>query len=65
MKISDIMDEVWAGFSRTDCERFSGDDIDHVVRWKGQSWVNIATGYTRARFYMKNTDLYSFRVGNL
>ena len=55
------MDEVWAGVSRTDCERFSGDDIDHVVRWKGQSAVNMVPGYTRVRFYMKNAERYSFR----
>ena len=37
------------------------DDTEHVVRWKGQSAVNMVPGYTRVRFYMKNAERYSFR----
>ena len=64
VEMADVMDEVWQGFSRADCERFTGDDTDHVVRWKGQPGVNRAPGYTRVRFYMKNAELYSFRIAD-
>ena len=44
--------------------RFTGDDTEHVVSWKGQSAVNMVPGYTRVRFYMKKAELYSFRVAD-
>ncbi len=65
VEITDIMDEVWKGFSRSDCKRFTGDETSHVVAWEGQSGINMVPGYTRVRFYMKNAELYSFRVDKL
>ena len=64
VEMADIMDEAWEGFTHTDCDRFTGDDTAHVVSWQGQSRVNLVLGYTRVRFYMKNAELYSFRVAD-
>ena len=64
VEMVDVMDNVWKGFSRIDCARFVGDETNHVVTWRNQSGVNMAPGYTRARFYMKNAELYSFRIAS-
>ena len=62
--MADIMDEAWEGFTRTDCDRFTGDDTAHVVSWKGRSGVNEVLGYARVRFYLKNAELFSFRIAD-
>ena len=64
VEMVDVFDEPWEGFTRADCDRFTGDDTEHVVSWKGQSAVNMVPGYTRVRFYMKKAELYSFRVAD-
>ena len=58
------MDEPWAGFTRAESDRFSGDAVEHVVTWQGRSAVNEIVGYTRLRFYLKDAELYSFRVAD-
>ena len=64
VEVTDAMDEPWAGYTRTESDRFSGDAVEHVVTWQGRSAVNEIVGYTRLRFYMKDAELYSFRVAD-
>ena len=64
VEMADIMDEPWQGFTRADCDRFTGDNTAHVVSWNGSTSVNMVPGYTRVRFYMRNAELYSFRVAD-
>ena len=64
MEITDPLETPWNGFTREDCDSFHGDEVEHVVTWQGQPAVNGIMGYTRLRFYMKDTQLYSFRVAD-
>ncbi len=46
-------------------EPVSGDSIEHVVVWKGDSSLkSIAGKPVRLRFVLKNADLYSMRFGS-
>jgi len=48
------------GFALDDCPPMHGDDIEHVVSWKGGSDVGRLAGRpVRLRFVMRNADLYS------
>ncbi|MBI3462618.1 MAG: hypothetical protein HY000_06085 [Planctomycetes bacterium] len=50
------------GFALDDCPEIIGDEIEHVVAWKGGSDVGkIARRTVRLRFVMKDADLYSIR----
>lgn len=63
-EVVDAMENEWKGYTRTDCDRFTGDDVNHTVSWKGNSAVNTIVGYTRFRFYMKKAELYSYRIAD-
>lgn len=64
VEVTDFMENPWSGYKRGDCDRFTGDAIEHVVTWKGKAAVNEVMGYTRLRFHMKDAQLYSFRVAD-
>ena len=64
VELTDPLEEPWAGFTREASDRFTGDAIDHVVTWQGHSAVNEIVGYTRVHFYMKNAEIYSFRIAD-
>ena len=64
VEMLDPLQDPWAGFTREECDRFIGDEVDHVVTWGGRSAVNTIVGYTRVRFHMKDAELYSFRVAD-
>jgi hypothetical protein len=50
------------GQTLAESEPFSGDSIDHVVRWQNGSDVGSLAGKTvQVRFVLQNADLYSFR----
>ena len=59
------MENNWAGYRREDCDRFTGDDVNHVVSWNENTAINTIVGYTRFRFYMKNAELYSYRIADV
>lgn len=65
VEVVDAMENNWAGYRREDCDRFTGDDVNHVVSWNGNNAVNTIVGYTRFRFYMKNAELYSYRISDV
>jgi hypothetical protein len=64
VEITDPLETPWNGFTREDCDSFHGDEVEHVVTWQGRPAVNEIMGYTRLRFYMKDAQLYSFRVAD-
>ncbi|MBI5832073.1 MAG: hypothetical protein HZB16_07155 [Armatimonadetes bacterium] len=50
------------GFALTDCPPIVGDQIEHVVAWKGGSDLSAVAGKAlRLRFVMSDADLYSLR----
>ena len=54
----------WATYRREDCDRFTGDAVNHLVSWNGNTAVNRLVGYTRFRFYMRNGELFSDRIAD-
>jgi len=61
VEVTDANDQVLPGFARAACERFTGDSLEHVIRWRGDT-ANEAVpgGSLRLRFFMKDAELYSF-----
>ena len=51
------------GFSRQDCDPFSGDRVRHTVTWQGQAGLRALKGKTvRLKFYLVRARLYAFQV---
>ena len=65
MEVLDPMENPWPRHRREDCDRFTGDDVKHVVSWNGVPAVNTIVGYTRFRFYMRKASLYSYRIADV
>ena len=65
MEVLDRHAEPLDGFDRGDSIPFTGDAIDHAVQWKQENSLESLNGSPiRLRFVMKNTELYSFRIGS-
>ena len=62
--IQDTDESPWPGFTAEDCDVFTGDNVDHVFSWHGNTKVNMVPGYVRVSFTLKDTELYSFRVAD-
>jgi hypothetical protein len=53
------------GYSVDDCDPFTGDDLRHVVTWKGRPRLPRLDGDPfRLRFHLSNAALYSFQVAD-
>lgn len=73
-EIVNIHDDVVEGFSRQDCDVFTGDSSNHVFSWRGRTeipvWSRERARYPEAevdrfrkiRFYMEDAELYSFSL---
>jgi len=48
------------GYSREDCDTFSGDSLAHTLSWKGNSDIRACIPF-RIRFTMDNAKLYSLQ----
>jgi len=63
---AEILDESaqpLAGFSRDDCDRFTGDDIQHAVTWSGKANLDaLRNKKVRLKFYLCNAKLFSMHV---
>lgn len=64
VEVMDNWDNVWEGFGRADCDRFTGDAVSHVVTWRGCADVNSVPGIVKLRFHLRDADLYSFRIAD-
>ena len=60
VEMTDQQDNVIEGFSRTAVDRFTGNDVAHRVKW-GQSDRWPHNQVVKVRFWMRNSDLFSFR----
>ena len=64
VEVMDNWNNVWPGFTRGECDVFNGDSVDHVVSWEGRSEVNEVPWCVKLRFWMRNAELYSFRIAD-
>ena len=62
--VTDHWDNPWPGFSRADCDRFTGDNVHHMVTWAGRSRISELPFAVKLRFHMRDADLYSFQIAD-
>jgi hypothetical protein len=62
-ELSDLQDNVLPGYSRAECDLFSGDSVSRALTWRGKDHLSGASGI-KVRFFLRNADLYSFRIAD-
>ncbi len=60
VEVADAAGNVLEGYSRKDCDTFTGDDVRHVVTWNGNPKAEFP-GYHKFHFYMRKASLYSIQ----
>ena len=51
------------GFTRADCDAFTGDSVRHLVTWRGVAAFERLNGAkVKVRFALKNAELYAFAI---
>jgi len=58
VEVTDVDDNVLPGFSREECDVFTGDSTQASVSWKGKTEITHK-GALRLRFFMRKASLYS------
>ena len=43
---------------------FTGDSVRHVFSWRGRTDVNMIPGIVKVKFYLRNADLFAFRIAD-
>ena len=61
-EIQETYGRAWPGYSRAQCDIFTGDDLEHIVSWTGNSDMKPTGDYLELAFYMKNAKLYSISM---
>ena len=65
VEVQDVRGQPIPGYEASNCEPVYGDGVKLQVRWKGDSDLSKIQGRTvKLKFILKNTSLYSFRIGN-
>ncbi|MGC9318479.1 MAG: hypothetical protein ACP5KN_10675 [Armatimonadota bacterium] len=60
-ELLDAEGEVIPGFSRDQCNAFTGDSVRHVLTWKAEELPEEARhGDKKIRFILRNADLFSY-----
>lgn len=49
------------GFEASNSVTFTGDKVDHEVRWIGDLHVEADNGFLKLQFFLKSADLFSFQ----
>ena len=65
VEVMDNWNNPWPGFTREECDLFTGDAVSHAVSWKGRTDVNSIPWCVKLRFWMRNSELYSFRIADV
>jgi hypothetical protein len=63
-EITDNWNNVWADFSKANCIPFTGDAVSHTLSWKAGQDVNLIPGITKVKFYLRNAEIFSFRIAD-
>ena len=73
-EIVDVYDNVLPGFSKQECDVFTGDNVHHTFSWKGKTEIPVGSinraeypkpeiqRFRKIRFYMEKAELYSFTL---
>ena len=70
IEVTDSQGNILPGFSREDCDTFTGDNVRHVVTWNGNPDAEFIKhmpegipwrGYCKLHIYLRKADLYSFQ----
>lgn len=73
-EVVDAFDEVIPGYSRGECDAFTGDSVRHAFAWRGKRDLPAVTAaraqypgpelerMRKIRFYMDHAELYSFAM---
>ncbi len=62
-EVLDVRGHTIEGYSIDDCDPFTGDDLRHIVTWKGRTELPRLEGNAFGlRFHLRNAALYSFQV---
>jgi hypothetical protein len=59
VEVTDVDDQPLEGFSRDECDTFTGDDVARTITWRGKSKI-AHSGALRLRFFMRNASVFSF-----
>ena len=73
VEVVDATDRVVPGFSREECDVFTGDDVNHVVTWGGQANMPVHKGrarypepenerFRKFRFYLLDAEIYAMQL---
>jgi len=62
VELQDAEGKPLEGFLLVDCEPLTGDSINAVVKWKGNSTLKTAPAGTRMRFVLQDADLFSMKL---
>ena len=77
VEVVDHYDEIIPGRNREECDVFTGDSVAHKVSWQGDETIPVVhpefggdtvypwkkqVPFRKLRFFMKNAELYSFRL---
>ena len=73
-EVVNVKDEVFPGYSRQDCDVFTGDSTKHIFSWKGKEELPAAakdradypkaeiSRFRKIRFYMEKCELYALTL---
>ena len=73
-EIVNVKDEVFPGYSRQECDVFTGDAVKHVFSWKGKTELPAAAKdraeypkaeferFRKIRFYMEKAEVYALTL---
>ena len=50
----------YEGFDKVDCAVFDGDSIHHKMTWRNASYASLNGEIIALKFYLRNSNLYSF-----
>jgi hypothetical protein len=74
VEVVDHNDDVIPGFSKEECDVFTGDSVAHTVTWKGRNYIPVGSTerakslepererFRKLRFYMRKAHLYSMAL---
>ena len=64
VRVSDELRKPIAGFNYDDMPAFTGDNVNHEVKWNGKSLDELKGKIIRLEFQLHDADLYTFRASD-